>query len=73
MKDKNLFVFLEPKQFEELGKFFFPDSVKLDQSQQKQDVFKNSSYCHLSCRGKTQAVTVHLIIRFLFLILLSAG
>ncbi|MES2680722.1 MAG: HAMP domain-containing sensor histidine kinase [Bacteroidota bacterium] len=41
INDRRLFVFLEPKQFEELGSF--PDLL-LDQSQQKQEVFKNFSY-----------------------------
>ncbi len=41
MSEKNLFVFMRPKQFEELGSF--PDLL-LDQSQQKQEVFKNFSY-----------------------------
>lgn len=39
--DKKLFVFMQPKQFEEMGSF--PDLL-LDQSQQKQEVFKNFSY-----------------------------
>ncbi|MBA3663947.1 MAG: HAMP domain-containing histidine kinase [Bacteroidetes bacterium] len=42
LADKNLYVLLEPKQFEELGTF--PDLL-LDQSpQQKQENLKNSSY-----------------------------
>jgi two-component system nitrogen regulation sensor histidine kinase NtrY len=41
LKGKNLYVLMEPKQFEELGSF--PDLL-LDQSQQKQDELKNFSY-----------------------------
>ncbi len=41
VKDKNLYVLMEPKQFEELGSF--PDLL-LDQSQQKQEELKNFSY-----------------------------
>lgn len=41
LADKRLYVFMEPKQFEELGSF--PDLL-LDKSQQKQDIFKNFSY-----------------------------
>ncbi|MBI2721449.1 MAG: HAMP domain-containing histidine kinase [Bacteroidetes bacterium] len=41
LDDKNLYVLLEPKQFEELGSF--PDLL-LDQSQQRQENLKNSSY-----------------------------
>lgn len=41
LNDKNLYVLLEPKQFEELGSF--PDLL-LDQSQQRQEKLKNFSY-----------------------------
>jgi two-component system nitrogen regulation sensor histidine kinase NtrY len=41
LKDKNLYVLMEPKQFEELGSF--PDLL-LDQSQQKQERLKNLSH-----------------------------
>lgn len=41
LEDKNLYVLLEPKQFEELGSF--PDLL-LDQSQQRQEKLKNFSY-----------------------------
>lgn len=41
MNDKKLYILLEPKQVEELGTF--PDLL-LDQSQQKQEKFKNLSY-----------------------------
>lgn len=41
LKDKNLYVLMEPKQFEELGSF--PDLL-LDQSQQKPEKLKNFSH-----------------------------
>jgi two-component system, NtrC family, nitrogen regulation sensor histidine kinase NtrY len=41
LREMNLYVFLEPKQFEEQGSF--PDLL-LDQSQQKQEEFRNFSY-----------------------------
>jgi two-component system nitrogen regulation sensor histidine kinase NtrY len=41
IKDKNLYVLMEPKQFEELGSF--PDLL-LDQSQQKPEKLKNFSH-----------------------------
>lgn len=41
LREMNLYMFLEPKQFEEQGSF--PDLL-LDQSQQKQEEFRNFSY-----------------------------
>jgi len=50
LQDKNLYILLEPKQFEELGSF--PDLL-LDQSQQKQDKQKNFSYAVYRSDQKT--------------------